>query len=58
MGEPLLRVTLDAPTRARLRRILREIFGRDPSGKVIMNANDGGVLHLELEDKQPRADKT
>lgn len=47
---PLVRVELDRETRERLRLILREIFGRVPSGKVTMNANDGGVLHIERMD--------
>ena len=54
---PLVRVTLDEELRARVRALLREMFGCYPSGKVILNANDGGVLHAELEAKQPRADK-
>lgn len=54
---PLMRVTLDGPTRERLKRVLRDIFGRDPSGRVILNANAGGVLHAELEERAPRADK-
>lgn len=54
---PLVRVTLDEETRARVRVLLREIFNCDPTGKVILNANSGGVLHAELEAKAPRADK-
>lgn len=54
---PLVRVTLDQATRERLKRVLRDIFGSDPSGRVILNANAGGVLHAELEEKAPRADK-
>ena len=54
----LVRVTLDEETRARLRRVLRDIFGCDPSGRVILNANAGGVLHAELEEKAPRGNKT
>ncbi len=52
------RATLDARHRAWLARFLREVFGHAPSGRVIMHANDGGVLHLELEEKAPRTDKT
>ncbi len=52
------RATLDAVTRERLARILRDIFGHAPSGSVILHANAGGVLHAELEEKQPRADKS
>ena len=52
------RATLDAATRERLRRILRDIFGHAPSGRVILHANAGGVLHAELEEKAPRPDKT
>jgi hypothetical protein len=54
---PLVRVTLDENLRSRVRLLLHEIFECFPSGKVIMNANDGGVLHAELEAKTPRADK-
>lgn len=54
---PLVRVTLDEETRARVRSVLHEIFNCYPSGKVILNVNDGGVLHAELEAKTPRADK-
>ena len=52
------RVTLDAETRARLSRLLRDIFGHAPSGRVILHANAGGVLHAEFEEKVPRANKT
>ena len=52
------RATLDAATRERLARILRDIFGHAPSGRVILHANAGGVLHAELEEKQPRGSKT
>ncbi len=55
---PLVRVTLDEETRRRLRAMLREIFGRDPTGQVILHANAGGVLHAELEEKAPRGNKT
>jgi hypothetical protein len=54
---PLVRVTLDEDMRTRVRELLREIFNCHPSGRVILNAQDGGVLHAELEAKQPRADK-
>jgi hypothetical protein len=52
------RATLDAATRERLSRILRDIFGHAPSGRVILNANAGGVLHAELEERQTPAAKT
>jgi hypothetical protein len=55
---PIVRVTLDREMRERLQRVLRDIFGCEPSGKVILNANAGGVLHAELEEKAPRSDKT
>lgn len=54
----IVRVTLDEEMRARLGRVLRDIFGCDPSGRVILNANAGGVLHAELEQKAPRENKT
>jgi hypothetical protein len=54
---PLVRVTLDDELRERVRALLHEIFNCHPSGRVILNANDGGVLHAELEAKKPRADK-
>lgn len=54
---PLVRVTLDEDMRARMRAMLLEIFKVYPSGKVIMNAQDGGVLHAELDAKTPRAGK-
>ena len=54
---PLVRVTLDEEMRAKVRAMLHEIFTCYPSGRVILNAQDGGVLHAELEAKKPRADK-
>jgi hypothetical protein len=54
----LVRVGLDKPTRERLKRVLRDIFGCDPSGRVILHANAGGVLHAELEEKATRTDKS
>jgi hypothetical protein len=55
---PLVRVTLDARRRIWLAAFLREVFGYAPSGKVIMNANDGGVLHMELEGKPSRTNQS
>lgn len=52
-----VRATLDVRHREWLSRFLRQVFGHAPSGRVTMNANDGGVLHMELEEKSPRADK-